>query len=826
MKISLRRYFIELLFLFLLYFAAAKLGLQLAPIGGFASLVWAPSGIALAALFLFGSRLWPAVVLGAFLINMQAGAPVPAAFAIAVGNTFEPILGAFFLRRIIGFHANLERIKDILGLVIFAAAISTLVSATIGVTSLWISGVIPSSNYGITWRAWWIGDALGDIMVASFFFAWSAWRRQELQPRKIAEAVVLMGAAIGFSLRIFCGVPSFDAIGSPEAYLLFSLIIWSALRFSARETITAALLISIIAIHGTIGGNGPFSGRTLSENLLFLQLFMGVLTATGMLLAAAISERREAREEFRLLVESTPCAMLMVNSRGRILLVNSQTEKIFGYARTELQGQPVEMLVPDRFKGNHHSLCAKFFAEPKSEQLSKGHDFAGLRKNGSEVQVDIALNPVMTSDGMQVLCSIVNVTERKRSEDAQRFLAQAGEIIAGSLDFHTTIKKAAHLTLPGLADWCLVDLAVNGTKQFAAAHPDVEKEKMAEELANRFPPDAALGRGAAHVVQTGKSEVYPEVTDSSWVATTLGPGHPRILRELGAVSYMCVPLIAREHVLGSITFIFSESKRRYDLFHLALAEELARRTAMAIDNAQLYLVAQKAIRVRDDFLAIVSHDLKNPLYAIISGASLIIETSPSGEENLARTIAEKIIASAQRMAGLIRDLLDLTKLEEDHLVIEPRQVEADTLIDEALAPFELPLKAKKLRLIKKVAGEVGFVLCDKDRILQVISNLVENAAKFTPDGGIITVSARPLEREVEFSVKDTGPGIPDNQLAHVFDRFWQAEKARSRGLGLGLSIAQGLVAAHGGRIWVESTTGAGSTFFFTLPRASGKTGDQ
>jgi PAS domain S-box-containing protein len=799
--------------LFLIYFVTARLGLHLMPVSGIAALVWPPSGIALAALYILGNRFWPAVALGELLVISFFGLPLMAACGMAIGNTLEAIVGVHLLRKVVRFRVDLGTIRSVIGLFTLAAFVSTLISATAGVTSLFLIGKISASVYWVTWRAWWIGDVLGDIIVASLIFVWSSRRWDALKPSKIPELVALVILAIGVAFWIFARKPI-----SPELYLLFSLAIWSSLRFSPRETITLTFVVSVIAISGTIFGLGPFSDRSASENLLYLQLFLGVLSITGMILSAAVVERRDAVEKFKLVFSSSPIAMVVSDLTGKIIHVNPQAEKLFGYHLNEISGRQVEMLMPERLQNSSSADQADFFRSPVNKPLGK--EICGVRKDGTELQLEVSITPIQAYEGLQALSSIVNITERKRDEESLRFLYESGVALSKSLDLSETLKRTVQLSLPRLADWCLIDLVQSGEKQVAIAFPDQKKDLITQEFMNRTLPDPSLGRGLGYVIQTGKTELYNDlINDSDWLSGALGLAHPEILRDLGVASYMCVPLIARGRTLGAVTFLNGKSKCSYDSFFISLAEEIANRAAIAIDNAQLYLNAQKAVHMRDYFLSVVSHDLKNPLFAISSGALLLMDSHLPMERAIVQNIAEQMSKSTSRMDRLIHDLLDLAKLEENQLLIEPLRYDSAVLLDEAISSIEIQLKKKLLNLEKNFVQNIYFVLCDHERALQIIVNLLDNAIKFTPDRGIIKISAKRSGNAIEFSITDTGPGISQDQLPHVFDRYWQADRSSRKGAGLGLSIVLELVKVHGGKIWVESQIGQGSTFFFTLPAA-------
>ncbi|HEV7838410.1 MAG TPA: MASE1 domain-containing protein, partial [Gemmatimonadaceae bacterium] len=299
---SRARYTLATVALAIVYVIAARAGLMMDAVGGFATLVWPPSGLALAALLILGPRLWPGVFLGAVIANLLTGASLAVALGIGVGNTLEPVIAVYALRRIPGFEASLERLWDVVGLIVLAAVLSTMVSATIGVTSLYLGGIISSSSFGETWRAWWLGDLIADLLVAPVLLVWSTGRRSLADPKRRVEAVALGIAVLEVSLLIFGAQPG-TALATGrfgQAYLFFPLLIWAALRFGQRGAVSAAFVVSVIAVWGTALGHGPFVRPVLHQSLIALQTFMGVATATFLVLGASIAERRRAEGEVRL----------------------------------------------------------------------------------------------------------------------------------------------------------------------------------------------------------------------------------------------------------------------------------------------------------------------------------------------------------------------------------------------------------------------------------------------------------------------------------------------------------------------------------------------
>lgn len=307
--------FVRKLFLILgiaaAYFFAAQFGLRFAFVAEQVTPVWPPAGIALAALCWFGSRVWPAVTLGAFLANLTAHEPWLTASGIAIGNTLEAVTAAWLLQHVVGFRNSLSRFQDVIGLIVLAAGISTMIAATIGVTSLCLGGLHSWSSFWSIWTTWWIGDAIGIIVVAPVLLAWSTRHHLDWSKWSVVEGCALLLAVLTVSVVVFGSrLPN---LNTQHAYALFPVVIWAALRFEQRGTASAVLLISAIAIIGTVDGLGPFVRPSTHESLILLQSFMGFVAATGLLLAAAVSERSLAQ---RQLHESDERARFTLHAAG------------------------------------------------------------------------------------------------------------------------------------------------------------------------------------------------------------------------------------------------------------------------------------------------------------------------------------------------------------------------------------------------------------------------------------------------------------------------------------------------------------------------------
>lgn len=358
------------------------------------------------------------------------------------------------------------------------------------------------------------------------------------------------------------------------------------------------------------------------------------------------------------------------------------------------------------------------------------------------------------------------------------------------------------------------------TLEPAAFHcPDPELLASARQALLEAPLALTGGSTIAHAARTGRPVFVPEVNLERLMAEAPHQAYREHLARFPVRSIAVMPLKAHEAMLGALTVSTPLEAPALTEEDREMIEDLARRGALALQNARSFEAARRAIRGRDDLLAVVSHDLRNPLATL----SLNVETLRRRlrEQELPQRTLSSMRRAIDRMEGLIQNLLDLAILDAHKLPLKLQPISAQELLDETVAAHE-PLAAERsIALCDERATGDALVECDRERILQVLGNLLGNAIKFTPAGGRVTVGARAEGGAMVFFVADTGPGIAPEQLGLVFDRFWQAGEAGKKGLGLGLSIVKGLVAAHGGRVWAESALGRGSRFFFSLPLERG-----
>jgi signal transduction histidine kinase len=387
----------------------------------------------------------------------------------------------------------------------------------------------------------------------------------------------------------------------------------------------------------------------------------------------------------------------------------------------------------------------------------------------------------------------------------------------------------ARLAVPRVADWCVVDiLAPDGSlRRLAAVHADPTTRDVARELQRRFPPDPNAPYGVPRVLRTGKPELYTEITDALLVQITHDAEHLALLRSLGLRSGMCVPLVARERTLGALTFAVAESGRRYGAVDLALAEDLARRAALALDNAALYRQAQDAIRARDHFLSIASHELRTPVTTIKGTAQLLRRVQRRGQldaEKLTRHL-DALNAASDRMTTLTEDLLDISRLQTGQLTLRPRSFDLAALVRTVTERHQEQAGAQH-RFTVDLSCEPCPIVADSDRVEQVLANLLVNAVKYSPNGGAVHVALQTSDDGVLLAVRDEGIGLPPGAAETIFAPFGRAENAIREnlpGMGLGLYISRQIAECHGGRLWAESEgEGRGTTMYLRLPNEASR----
>jgi PAS domain S-box-containing protein len=539
-------------------------------------------------------------------------------------------------------------------------------------------------------------------------------------------------------------------------------------------------------------------------------------------IARDVTEVRRAAETRRLLaaiVESSDDAIIGEGLDGIVRSWNAAAERLYGYTADEAIGRPLAVLVPPDRLDELADIADRLRRGERVDHF----ETVRVCKDGRRLDVSLTISPIRDSAGRVVGASKIarDITAAKRHEAELRFLAGASAELAGLLDVPGTLRAVAELAVPHFADWCAVDLATpsGALERVAVAHADPAKVELARDLFRHYPPDPGAPGGAWAVFRTGRAELVPEVTAEALAGAARDDGHLRALRQLGLRSYMSVPLTARGRTAGVITFATAESGRRYGPGELRLAEDLARRAAVAVENARLYADLKEADRRKDEFLALLGHELRNPL-APIKNALRILELKGDDPAVVGRARA-MIDRQATQLTRLVDELLDASRIARGKVRLTAEPLDLAALVRTAVGDHRHEAEAAGLAV--ELAAPPGPVRVrgDAARLTQVVTNLWANAIKFTPSGGRVSVRVAAEGADAVLTVSDTGVGIDPAAIPTLFQPFRQvdADPARTKGgLGLGLSVVRGLVELHGGRVEAASAgAGRGATFTVRLP---------
>ncbi len=550
--------------------------------------------------------------------------------------------------------------------------------------------------------------------------------------------------------------------------------------------------------------------------------------------SAALAAEREARfqaealardlarseERFRSLVETSSQAIWTTDWQGNVL------NPIPGWAA--LTGQsPEETRGHGWLNAIHRSdvLAMQQMWREALRTRQPASAYCRVRRPDGEWVECVARGVPLFDDGERVrewVGTMRDVSVERREEAALRLLSSTGAELSSTLDVAETLRAVTRLAVPALADFCIVDaLREDGTRErVAVGHARAEDAELAERVRQVGP---APGGPLREALQTLKPVLIPVVNPQELLdATARDASHREVLASIRARSLLAVPLVARGRPLGVIGLIFSHSDRRYGPLDVALAEEVCRRAALAIDNATLYQRAEEANRAKDEFLATVSHELRTPLSAILGWTQLLRGGGLSLEKQ-ARAL-ETLERNARVQARLVEDLLDVSRIVAGETRLETAAVEMARVVDSALEALRPAAEAKQIALGLELDREL-LVSGDADRLQQVTWNLLSNAIKFTAPNGRVSVTLKTSGHHAELAVSDTGRGMTEEFLPHVFERFRQADSTPTRstgGLGLGLSIVRHLVELHGGTVSAASAgEGLGATFTVRLPLRRG-----
>ncbi len=549
-----------------------------------------------------------------------------------------------------------------------------------------------------------------------------------------------------------------------------------------------------------------------------------------------ITKRRQAEQalraserQFRQLADSMPQIVWAAQPDGSIDYFNERWYEFFGFPRGEFEHLRVEDIL--HAEDVQRALDAYFGCVKAEKPFQMEYRFKDRRTGGYRWFLARAV-PVRDELGKVIrwFGTSTDIDDTKKTEEKSIFLAEASAQFAELNDPDSTLQKVAAVAVPVFADWCAVDMLDEdgALRRLAVRHADPSKIRLAEELARRYPPQPDAKHGVLHVIATGKADIMEDIPDSLLESGARDAGHLHLLRELGLKSYICVPMLSRVRTLGVLTFVMAESGRRFNASDLQLAEQLAQRAAVAIENANLYRALREEDRRKTEFIAVLAHELRNPLAPLRNGLQ-VLRLSGDGPEEIeqARTMMERQL---QHLVRLVDDLLDLNRISRGMIELRKERLALASVVNSAVEVCEPMIKQREDELTVTLPDEPLYVDADKTRLTQILSNVLNNAVKYSDRGSRIWLTVQREGNEAVIRLRDNGIGIPPRMLPKVFEMFTQVDRSlekKQSGLGIGLSIVKRLVEMHGGSIEAQSEgPGKGSEFIIRLPAAPSPTTEQ
>lgn len=522
-------------------------------------------------------------------------------------------------------------------------------------------------------------------------------------------------------------------------------------------------------------------------------------------------------DAFRLLVESVDgFALSLLDAAGKVTYWSPAAERVTGYSAEEMRGHGLERLFLDEER--RQGAPAAALARARRDGVAEASGWR-VRKGGDQFYGDATLSAVREDGGvLGYTWALRDDTAGKKEADRQRFLAESGAVLAESLELKDTFARVAKLAVPAVADWAVVDVLRAGTlERVAFAHVDPERMRVARVLAERYPPTRENEHGVWDVIDSGKGRLVPHIPRDQLRKMTMTREHQDLLLALGFSSWMCVPLCAHGRVLGALTFVMAESGRVLDESDLAFAEEVGRRAGVTLENAGLYDDARRALKAREEFLAVASHELRTPLTPLrlqLDALSRALCADEAGAERQRHKI-EVMRRQVDRLARLVESLLAVTRGSPIELLArEPADLVE--IVGEVVERMRERAYTVETDILFE-PEETVLGRFDARAVEIVIEHLLDNALKYG-EGAPIEVTVERTDDRASVRVRDRGIGIEEADQARIFEKFERSVSSdHYGGLGLGLFIAKELALAHGGRLRVESERGRGAVFTVELP---------
>ena len=780
-------YLIRLVLLAVAYFIVARLGLGLATVHPIVSPLWPPTGVALAALILGGRRLWPAVLVSAFVVNVEVVGAATSAI-VAVGNTLEALAGAWICRSLAGRARPLTRLDDAIRL-LAAAALAPVFSATLGIGAL-LAGAGLAADMGlVAWVVWWSGDAFGTLLAAPLLLAWAGMPPGFRSWQRALEAAVLAAVLVTLSLLAFMR-------GSLPAAMAYSTLVWASLRFGLRGGTLAGGALVLIAATATQLGLGPLVGETVSESAFNLQVVAGFAVVLAVLLGAAMDERQSALREVRsvarmrqTVIDGSPFAIAAIDGEGRVLTWNRAAADLFGWTAEEVIGHPLKIVPPE--SASEYSQLRALTAEGRRfvrKPLERVH------RDGHRLSLELTASPMHGDDGriigaigMYEDVSGLLKAERQAAESVRRMQL----LVESAVD--AIVSADEHGIITG---WDGRAEAIFGWTR---------EEAVGRSLAETMIPERyydAHARAYRRVATSDQTQVQ-------WPAELVG-------RRKDGSELPVEVVVSHARLDGHLQF----SAFIRDITDRRRAEDALRRS-------EEQLLQSQKMEAIGRLAGGVAHDFNNLLTSILSFADLVSDqlqpTDPAVDD------VREIKSAALRAATLTRQLLAFGRRQ----LLEPRVLDANGVIT-AVGAMLGRLLGSDVAVVTRLAPDLLRVRVDRGQLEQVLVNLAVNARDAMPDGGILTISTRNARVGIAMAtthadlavgdyvvirVADSGQGMDAPTLERAFEPFYTTKEA-GKGTGLGLSTVHGIVRQHQGAVLVDSQLGDGARFDVYLPAVS------
>src|SRR6266511_3344495 len=767
----------------LVYFIAGKFGLMLASLHASASPVWPPAGIALAALLVLGYRAWPAIFVGAFLVNVTTAGNVATSLAVASGNTLEAMCGAWLVNRFAGGTTVFDRPQGVFKFAL-AAVVSTNISPAFGVTSLALAGFADWTNYGAIWLTWWLGDTTSDLLIAPLIILWSIASKRRWNRREAVEVGILLLLLFVLSEAVFGGWLAISARNYPIAFICGAIVIWTAFRFTQRETATGIFILSAIAIWGTLHGFGPFAEETENQSLLALQYWTAVVTITAMALSAGMAERGRAEEALReseartdLAANAANLGLWLWNIPDDELWVTKQWRRLFGFAESEpVSFDRVLQLVHPEDRERTKQLVQQIFEGGGGEYEN---EYRITRPDGSTRWIAGYGGVELDERGKPAFARGVSrdITKRKLAEEKFQLVLDAAPNAMIMVDSAgvITFSNASAATVFGYSLSELIGRHIETLipERFRDRHVGDRNGFLSE------PSSRAMGAGRDLFGLRKDGSEFP-------VEVGLNPIHT------GQGLF----------VLASVIDI--TARKQAELEHQLQNMELARVGRVA---------------VMGELAASLAHEVNNPIGAIVTNASAAqrsIAAGKIGTEELTELLTD-IVADGRRAGEVIQGIRNMVRKGKPRRAL----IQIGDTIRELLRIVHADAIGREIEVTAEVDSDTGQVWGDPVQILQVLLNLAINSFEamtaVPPDARRLAIHAgRDGNGDILVSVRDSGPGFPSGMVEQLFKAFFST---KAEGTGMGLAISRSIIKAHGGTLSGENCDAGGACFTVRLPQA-------